>query len=298
MKPRTLTTTLLAALALTSTSQATPALRSKITAKEKQVATLQSEIASLRNQLNQSSKERYTVKAGDTLSSIARRHRISPNTLIKLNNIKNPSVLTVGQKLIITGKKSATTSTSQKTKSYTVQKGDTFYRIAHRHGISVSKLQSLNPRVNASHITRGQKLVIIGSPKPERTKNTQFISNTSKKSSAKKQQTQKKKTSPKNTPQKAQKPKPKNQPVPIPPPVVKSKKIDKPTPPPTPELPPLVEETPPTTGVSSIILTSETTFEAFADKYNTSPSKLNELNGWNLPKSTTLARGSEIYIPK
>ena len=43
----------------------------------------------------------YTVVWGDTLSSIARRYNTTINTLVKLNNIKNPNLIYVGQKIKI-----------------------------------------------------------------------------------------------------------------------------------------------------------------------------------------------------
>jgi hypothetical protein len=65
----------------------------------------------------------------------------------------------------------------------------------------------------------------------------------------------------------------------------------------TPPTPPVVQEKRPT-AVSSIILTDETTFDAFASKHGTSTEQLNALNGWNLPKVMMLARGSEIFVPQ
>lgn len=41
----------------------------------------------------------YTVKSGDTLSGIARKHKTSVRALCRLNNIKETSILRVGQRL-------------------------------------------------------------------------------------------------------------------------------------------------------------------------------------------------------
>ncbi len=311
MTPQTLTKTLLAALMLTSTSQATPALRAKIAAKEKDLATLQAEIAALKGQLKSGQASSYTVKPGDTISSIARRHRISPETLIKTNGITNPSVLKVGQVLKVkttTGTVSAQTA-SKPNATYTVKKGDTFYSIARRHGMTVSKLQALNPNVNVGRIVRGQKLVVSGSKpkqkakaKPARTAPAvapaKKISTSTKLISAPKKVKKAQATAPKATKKTETKPT-QSKAAPIPTPIIrKEKPMVIPQPEPMP-LPPTIEEEPPSpSGVSAIILTEETTFDAFAAKHGTSTDKLNKLNGWNIPKSTTLARGSEIYIPK
>lgn len=57
----------------------------------------------------------YTVKKGDTLSGIAKKYGTTYQTLAKKNNIKNPNLIYVGQKIIISGAKT-TTSKSSSTK--------------------------------------------------------------------------------------------------------------------------------------------------------------------------------------
>jgi LysM repeat protein len=47
----------------------------------------------------QSVKKYHTVRKGETLSAIARKHRTSVNTLCKLNRIRSTSVIRPGQKL-------------------------------------------------------------------------------------------------------------------------------------------------------------------------------------------------------
>lgn len=43
----------------------------------------------------------YTVKKGDNLSNIAKKHNTTVNKLVKLNNIKNPNLIYPGQKIKI-----------------------------------------------------------------------------------------------------------------------------------------------------------------------------------------------------
>ena len=54
----------------------------------------------------------YTVVRGDTLSAIAKKYNTTVDALAKLNNIKNVNLIYVGQKLIISGAKASTASTS------------------------------------------------------------------------------------------------------------------------------------------------------------------------------------------
>lgn len=48
-----------------------------------------------------SSVEYYIVKKGDTLTKIAKSYNTSVNKLVTLNNIKNPNIINIGQKLKI-----------------------------------------------------------------------------------------------------------------------------------------------------------------------------------------------------
>jgi LysM repeat protein len=45
----------------------------------------------------------YTVKEGDTLSSIAQTHGVSIQDIVEANNLANPDMLNIGQELIIPG---------------------------------------------------------------------------------------------------------------------------------------------------------------------------------------------------
>jgi len=250
----------------------------------------------------------YQVKSGDTLSSIARRHHISLSSLVKSNKISDQSKLAIGTSLKVPGKSSSAPARSSAT-SHRVQKGDTFYNIARRHGLSVSQLQAANPGVSASRLSIGKTLSLKASaarstksvtkksaPKKSYTARkksyasapkTRSTSNRSVSSASKK--TYEKKNSSSNIKKTTEKKVATITPAPT---VIPK---EAPAPPKA-----VIEQTPPTppSTVSSIILTEETTFTDFANKNSTSTSQLNALNGWNLPPSTVLARGSEIYVPR
>lgn len=60
----------------------------------------------------------YTVVKGDTLSKIANRYNTTVNELVKLNDIKNPNLIIIGQKLII---ESDGSSDDGKTENYSTK---------------------------------------------------------------------------------------------------------------------------------------------------------------------------------
>lgn len=43
----------------------------------------------------------YVVQAGDTLGALARKYNVTIEQLMKWNNIKDPNLLTVGQRLVV-----------------------------------------------------------------------------------------------------------------------------------------------------------------------------------------------------
>lgn len=97
-----------------------------------------------------SSSSTYTVNKGNTLSAIAKKYGTTVAKLVKDNNIKNPNLITVGQKIKIGG---------SATKHYTVKKGDNLSVIAKNHGISLGQIKKLNPQVkNYNLIHVGDKI--------------------------------------------------------------------------------------------------------------------------------------------
>lgn len=96
----------------------------------------------------------YTVKQGDTLSSIAARHGVSTSSLISQNGLAaNPNALRIGQVLRIPAASAAAkpamggtapVGSSASYRTYTVASGDTLSGIAARHGTTVSAIMSVN----------------------------------------------------------------------------------------------------------------------------------------------------------
>ncbi|MCC7352905.1 MAG: LysM peptidoglycan-binding domain-containing protein [Anaerolineae bacterium] len=112
----------------------------------------------------------YTVKFGDTLSSIARALGVSMQALMQANNITEPSVVRVGQVLRVPGKDnsqppqggSSPTPTPTSSARYTVQFGDTLNLIAQRFGVSIFAIAQANKLVDINILRVGQVLIIPG----------------------------------------------------------------------------------------------------------------------------------------
>jgi LysM repeat protein len=86
----------------------------------------------------QSCTANYTVKSGDTLSSIAFTYNVNWQDIASANNLSSPYVLTIGQALCVPG--AANTSTSSTgTTTTTATKGFTIATAGNRIVITVTK---------------------------------------------------------------------------------------------------------------------------------------------------------------
>lgn len=109
----------------------------------------------------------YVVKEGDWLSKIAPKFGVSVSTLIKVNNIRNPDLIFVGQRLKIPGNQvQAASETYPVSKTYTVRRGDTLLSIAQRFKVSLTTLLTLNNIFNPNLVYAGQRLVLQGNAQP------------------------------------------------------------------------------------------------------------------------------------
>lgn len=100
----------------------------------------------------------YTVAKGDTLSQIASRYRTTYQKIAKYNNIENPDLIYVGQKIVIPPSNTVVAQVV-----YTVKEGDTLSKIAEKYNLNWKKLYEKNKDVigdNPDLIFAGQKLVI------------------------------------------------------------------------------------------------------------------------------------------
>ena len=119
-----------------------------------------------RPQQTVTSAETYTVKSGDSLWGIATKHGCSVNDLKSWNHLSS-NLIHVGQKLVIGQKKSTVQQQQEKkepqqttsNETYTVKSGDSLWKIATNHNMSVSQLKNLN-KLSNDMIFVGQKLVV------------------------------------------------------------------------------------------------------------------------------------------
>ncbi len=107
----------------------------------------------------------YTVVAGDSLYSIARKFNTTVDTLKSVNNLTS-NILTIGQILKIPASgesdEGSSSGSSQDYFQYTVKSGDTLYSIARKYEISVNQLKEFNNLVSNS-LSIGQTLKIPSS---------------------------------------------------------------------------------------------------------------------------------------
>ena len=125
---------------------------------------------------------RYTVVSGDGLYAIARKTGTSIDDLLSLNGLSLNSTIYPGQVLTLSGNSESApaaestestaeesqeevatpeeTTPSTNAKMYYVHSGDSLYRIAHNHGISLSTLLEWNHLSVDSIIHPGQGLIV------------------------------------------------------------------------------------------------------------------------------------------
>ncbi len=121
----------------------------------------------------------YTVKRGDTLWRIARKHHLTLAEIRKLNKMHKKDQIRTGMVLAV-GK-----AVRPKPKTYKVKKGDTLWLIAKKNNMSTRKLRSLNHMRRKDRIHRGMVLALSKDAVLPQSKKTKTIIAKLKKKGAK-----------------------------------------------------------------------------------------------------------------
>ncbi len=105
----------------------------------------------------------YVVQPGDTLYNIARRFETTVEAIVAANNISDPSLIRVGQRLIIpTGRPELVPSPAPMANSrvHPVRPGETLPSLAFRYGTTVWALRQANRLDRLGLLLPGQELTI------------------------------------------------------------------------------------------------------------------------------------------
>jgi membrane-bound lytic murein transglycosylase D len=107
----------------------------------------------------------YTVKRGDTLWGVARKHGVTVPALASANGLSTKSQLTAGARLQIPGAGSATPPGESARMTYKVRSGDTLSEIAEKFNVSVRQLMTWNQLRSSSALRAGQRIVVYVDPR-------------------------------------------------------------------------------------------------------------------------------------
>lgn len=112
----------------------------------------------------EASAETYTVKAGDSLWSIATKFGISVDALKKANQLTSDTIY-AGQVLKLKADTTVQTPTDPQGNSvsyitYTIKSGDNMWELGNRYGIPMAELLQVNKMTVDSPLSIGQKILI------------------------------------------------------------------------------------------------------------------------------------------
>lgn len=98
------------------------------------------------------------VERGDTLYKLAKKYDTTAQSIIELNNLSNPNLIIVGERLRI----EVSGDIPEGAVYYVVQRGDTLGKIARRYNTTVDEIAKLNNLSDFDLIYVGQRLLVQG----------------------------------------------------------------------------------------------------------------------------------------
>ncbi|MEB3159109.1 MAG: LysM peptidoglycan-binding domain-containing protein [Synechococcus sp.] len=121
---------------------------------------------------------RHTVASGESLSEIASRYRVSPSSLVALNNLRDANHVEVGQRLRLPSNavlpapsrtqvarpQPEPIKVSPNATSHTVGRGQTLTQIARAYEVSVTSLVDINSISDPNKVEIGTKLLLRRPP--------------------------------------------------------------------------------------------------------------------------------------
>ncbi|MGB2105873.1 MAG: LysM peptidoglycan-binding domain-containing protein [Porticoccaceae bacterium] len=105
----------------------------------------------------------YIVSAGDTLSEIAAKHKVTISSLKRANNLSS-NLIKVGQELVIKAPASGPKTTPVRKLNYQVRSGDSLYLIAKRFDLKITDITAWNKLDKNKYLQPGQRLTLYINP--------------------------------------------------------------------------------------------------------------------------------------
>lgn len=98
------------------------------------------------------------VQRGDTLSYLAYKYGTTVKSIVDLNDIANPNLIYIGERIVIPTTNNAINNFE--TKTYIVKSGDTLSEIARKFNVTVQSIAIENNISNPNYIYVGERLII------------------------------------------------------------------------------------------------------------------------------------------
>src|SRR5574344_2611053 len=98
--------------------------------------------------------DKYVMQKNDTLNTVAKMFKTTPNNILDINNIPYPDMIREGTELIVPK------NTKEYFTAYTINQGDNLYQIAQRYNINPTLLAAINGLSENDYIYPKQEILI------------------------------------------------------------------------------------------------------------------------------------------